>query len=310
MTPDDLLGALAPDCEALRASLIEQQLPAVWQLEAETARRLSREGNLAVRAAWQPAVDALPVDVMPLPAMGILPPMRRYVPSDRSPEKTLVWLHGGGWVLGDLDTADAICRTLCDLTGWEVVSVDYRWAPRDRFPAAHDDALAATDWLLGERDQVIVGGDSAGGTLAASVAQERGAHPRLVGQLLVYPATDPALQSASATAFVDGPFLTRRDMEWFYDQYLPPADRTDPRIDLTGSTGSGAHVPAVVLTVGLDPLRDEGIAYARSLRAAGGAVEWIHAPELFHGAFTQAGVLPSAARRVTETCLAVRRMFA
>jgi acetyl esterase len=242
--------------------------------------------------------------------MGILPPMRRYVPDRVAPALTLVWLHGGGWVLGDLDTADAICRTLCDLTGWEVVSVGYRCAPDHPFPAAADDALAVTDWMLAERDRVVVGGDSAGGSLAAGVAQERGAHPRLVGQLLVYPATDPQLRSASAHTFVEGPFLTRRDMEWFYEQYLSPDDVADPRVDLTRALDAGAHAAAVVLTVGHDPLRDEGIAYARALVDGGGLVTWIHAPELFHGAFTQCGVLPSAANRVREVCAAALSVFA
>jgi acetyl esterase len=309
VTDEDLLAPLAPDCAALRETLIGRRLPPVWQLEAEAARQLSRDGNLAVRAAWQPPVDGLAVTVTDLPAIGILPPMRRYVSDDTEPAVTMVWLHGGGWVLGDLDTADAICRTLCDLTGWEVVSIAYRCAPDQVFPAAVDDALAATDWILAERDQVVVGGDSAGGTLAAVVAQQRGAHPRLVGQLLVYPCTDPQLRSPSAHAFVDGPFLTRRDMEWFYAQYLAPADLADPRADLTRTTDAGAHAPAVVLTVGHDPLRDEGIAYARALEADGGTVVWIHAPELFHGAFAQAGVLPSAAIRVREVCVTVRAMF-
>lgn len=285
----------------------------MWGLDPETARRLHREGNDATRAAWQPHLDTLAVAaedlVLPDAPDGV--GMRAYRPAGPRPDRTLAWIHGGGWVLGSIETADAICRTMADLTGWEVVSIDYRCAPDHPFPAAVDDVLAAVRWLLAERSWVAVGGDSAGATLSAVVAREIG--PGLRGQLLVYPATDPHLRSASAQEFVDGPFLTRRDMEWFYAQYLPEGAVEDPRANLTLPAHDHAAgprpVPAVVLTVGHDPLRDEGIAYASSLRDAGAPVTWIHAPELFHVAFTQAGVLPSAMRRVTQVCDAARSLF-
>jgi acetyl esterase len=142
------------------------------------------------------------------------------------------------------------------------------------------------------------------------VAQARADHPRLVGQVLVYPATDPTMTTGSYRTFVEGPFLARRDMEWFYDQYLgPTGDRADVRVDVARGLSSAATVPAVVFTVGHDPLRDEGIAYAEALREQGETVTWIHAPELFHGSFTQSGVLPSSAARVTEVWAAAQEMF-
>ena len=316
MTDPLIVVPLAADCEELRRDLITRELPPVAALEPAEARRLSREGNLAVAAAWQPPLDTLPVDVSDLPEVdgaGALAPMRRYVPrSDPRPATTLVWLHGGGWVLGDLDTTDAAARMACALTGFEVISVDYRCAPASRFPAAAQDVLAAVEWVLCARDRVVVGGDSAGGNLAGMVAQQRGEHPHLVGQVLVYPCTDPSLGSASAQSFVDGPFLSRSDMEWFYDQYLrDEADFTDPLVDLAGAASAAKlpAVPAVVLTVGHDPLRDEGIAYARLLARQDQQVTWIHAPELFHGAFTQSGILPSAALRVGEVWSAAERLF-
>lgn len=307
---------LAADCEELRRDLIERELPPVAALEPAEARRLSREGNLAVAAAWQPPIDTLPVDVTEVAGVdgaAASVPMRRYVPrSDPRPETTLAWLHGGGWVLGDLDTTDAAARTACALTGFEVITVDYRCAPASRFPAAPQDSLAAVDWLLETRDRVVVGGDSAGGNLAGMVAQQRGEHPRLIGQVLVYPCTDPSLASPSAHSFVDGPFLARADMDWFYAQYLrDQADAVDPLVDIAGvaSTSSVPAVAAVILTVGHDPLRDEGMAYARLLARGSEPVTWIHAPELFHGAFTQSGILPSAAVRVGEVWSAAERLF-
>jgi len=188
--------------------------------------------------------------------------------------------------------------------------VDYGCAPEHPFPRAVDDAIAGVDWLLGQGGDVVVAGDSAGATLAAVAARQLSARPGLVGQVLVYPATDPSLSSESAHEFVEGPFLTRRDMEWFYDRYLGAGDRADPRADLAGHPSSSPSVPAIVFTVGHDPLRDEGIDYARALADAGGEVEWIHAPDLYHGAFTQAGVLPTAGDRVRQVCAAAQRLFA
>ncbi|MDP1877424.1 MAG: alpha/beta hydrolase [Actinomycetota bacterium] len=313
-----VIAPLAPDCARLREDLIAMAMPPIWELDAAEARMLYRERVLGSRDAWRPPLDRLPVLVDDLPQDLSLPAMRRYRAFDGDTDGVddgdtcLLWFHGGGWVLGDLDTSDAVCRTACAATGWVVVSVDYRCAPISRFPAAVDDALAAADWALAAFARVIVGGDSAGGTLAAVVAQHRGSHAGLVGQVLIYPAVDPSLSTASAHEFVDGPFLTRRDMEWFYGQYLASAtDATDPRADLVaGYAGRpAAAVPAVVFTVGHDPLRDEGIGYVRLLGDRGHAVEWIHAPDLYHGAFSSSGFLPTAAARADEVWAASRRLL-
>ena len=308
MDASELVAALPADCVQMRDAILARGLPPVWQLDAETARALHLEGNLMARAAWEPPVDALPVDMESGHIDGRIP-VRTYRHRDRETGITIAWLHGGGWVLGGLETADAICRTICDATGHAVVSVDYRCAPWHPFPAAADDCVDAVGHLLDSGARVVVAGDSAGGTLAAVCAQRLGGTARLAAQVLLYPATDPALRSASAHAFVEGPFLTRRDMEWFYDQYLPEDLRRDPRADLTGPVGAGARVPAVVVTVGHDPLRDEGIAYAQALADAGGAVTWLHAPELYHGSLTQAGVLPSARARLAEALAALRALL-
>lgn len=311
MNDDDIVAPLANDCEDLRRFLIDSALPPVWTLDAATACRLYDEGVAKTRAAWTPPLDGLAVDVTDVPAAGGLAAARRYRPrTDRNGRPTIVWLHGGGWVLGDLEAADAPARTAAVATGCTIASVDYRRAPADLFPAAVVDALACVDWLLADGQSVVVAGDSAGGNLAACVAQLRGGDPGLLGQVLVYPATDPSMTSDSYGQFTEGPFLTRRDMEWFYDQYLGPSgDRDDVRVNVAAGLGEGSAVPAVVLTVGHDPLRDEGIAYAQALRGRGVPVTWIHAPELFHGAFTQSGLLPSSALRVAQVWAAAREMF-
>jgi len=311
VTSDALVAPLSDDCEQLRRDLIERQLPPVWSLDAQTARRLHREGADAVRAAWQPPLDSLPVVTEDVVAVDGRPAMRIYRNTETvNAAVTIAWFHGGGWVLGDLETGHAAASTACAQTGWDVVNVDYRCAPVDPFPAAVDDAIAATQWLLDEGRRVVVAGDSAGGNLAGVVAQRLAGHAGLIGQVLVYPATDPTLSYPSVEEFTEGPFLTGRDMKWFYDQYLPARqDRTDDRLDLMTAERDRPTLPAVVLTVGHDPLRDEGIAYARLLGARGAEVTWIHAPELFHGCVTQSGVLPSSAARVREVWQAARQLF-
>jgi len=318
VTPDELVRPCPDDCERMRQDLIARDLPPVWSLDAAVARRLHREGVDATQAAWQPSLASMPVTVEDLPAADGRVAMRRYLPSgpprpDAAPSRvTLIWFHGGGWVLGDLETGHAAALSACAATGWEVVSVDYRCAPVDRFPTAVHDAISATTWLLDLDRRVVVGGDSAGGNLAGAVAFACGDHPGLVGQVLVYPAADPSMSRASIGEFTTGPWLTDRDMGWFYDQYLPDdAARTDPRVDLLAAAAESGTSPvdAVVLTVGHDPLRDEGIALAEALRARGGRVTALHAPELFHGVLTSAGLLPSGQARVDELWATARQMF-
>ena len=198
-------------------------------------------------------------------------------PSDRL---RLVWAHGGGWVAGTLDTTDPLCRALAVTTGLEVVAVAYRLAPEHPFPAALEDLLAVVDGLGGP---LAVGGDSAGAGLAAVAAQER--RGALLAQVLVSPLLDATLGSPSVGALATGHGLTRRALEQYVALYLGGADPTDPRAsplraaDLTGTP------PAVIVTGGRDPLRDDGAAYAARLREAGVRVEHRHWPDALHGFF-------------------------
>jgi acetyl esterase len=225
-------------------------------------------------------------------------PVRVYRPAAEGPLPTVVFLHGGGWVIGDLDTADPACRMLCRDVGAVVVSVDYRRAPEHRFPAAVDDAWAAYQWVAGhvadyggDIERLAVGGDSAGGNLAAVVAQRAAAGDvPLAAQLLVYPAVDLLGDYPSRAENPPG-LMSLADMRWAAEHYLGMSEddpraaevARDPRISPLQAHSLAGLAPAVVVTAEYDPLRDEGNAYARALEKAGVRVEHREFPGLVHG---------------------------
>jgi acetyl esterase len=215
----------------------------------------------------------------------------------------LLWFHGGGWVIGDLQSADTICRALANRSGAVVVSVDYRRAPEHRAPAALEDCLAALDWVaaeagsLGASGRLAVGGDSAGGNLAALVCQRArdAGGPPIDLQLLVYPVTDLTLRHPSMDENGSGYLLTKDTMAWFVDHYLGDADPEDPAVSPLWATDLAGLPPAVVITAEYDPLRDEGEAYAEALRAAGVEVEAVRYDGQIHEFFRLSTVLGGAA---------------
>jgi acetyl esterase len=220
---------------------------------------------------------------------------RLYVPGSApgSGGGLLVYLHGGGWVVGDLDTHDGYCRELAREAGVRVLSVDYRLAPEAEAPVAAEDALAAYQWAVEHAEdlgadpgRVGVGGDSAGGNLAAAVAQQcvrRGIRPPAL-QLLIYPALDLVGRRASRDLFGEGFFLTEHDILWYRDHYTPdPAIRPDPIVSPLLAEDVGNLAPAHIVTAGFDPLRDEGDEYAARLRAAGVQVEHVCERGMVHG---------------------------
>jgi len=228
----------------------------------------------------------------------------------------LIFFHGGGWVIGDLDTHDVVCRKLANLAGVAVIAVDYRLAPEHKFPAAVDDCVQATEWIaahaeaLGvDRARLAVGGDSAGGNLAAVVAliaRDRGA-PRLRFQLLIYPATDLAMDQASHHQVTDGLPLTHATMTWFGDHYLRgPADQRDWRASPLRASDLGGLPPAYVLTVGFDPLRSEGEAYVEALRRAGVPTEHRHFERQMHGFITMGRIIAAAETAIEGAAAALR----
>ena len=229
--------------------------------------------------------------------------VRVYEPAGERRAVTVVWLHGGGWVLGDLDTADGAARRVCAHLGVSVVSVDYRLAPEHPHPAPVTDAYAGLRWAALRRpsDRLVVAGDSAGAGLAAGAALlARDFGPRVDAQLLLYPGFDPSMSAASVVENAAGPFLTRADMAWFWERYAPdPALHADPSLNAPRAAdepgGLEDVAPAVVATAELDPLCDEGRAYADALAAAGVPVRALSGDGLVHGYFGLAAA-SSAAR--------------
>jgi acetyl esterase len=238
---------------------------------------------------------------------------RLYRPEGTGPWPTVLYLHGGGFVVGDLDTHDQVCRRLCRDAEAVVVSVDYRLAPEHPFPAAVEDALAAGRWVaahlaeLGGDDRMGVAGDSAGGNLSAVVAQELGGG--LTAQLLVYPAVDVFGDHGSREENASGYLLEHETMLWFFTHYAGTAElgAQDPRHSPLHGDLRGV-APAVVVTAGYDPLRDEGTAYAEALRAAGVETRVLHYDDLIHGFFDMA-FSPAAEQAIAETVAAFRELL-
>ncbi len=255
-----------------------------------------------------------------IPAPGVRLPVRIYTPEGTTPLPVLVYFHGGGWVLGDLETHDATCRALANAAGCMVIAVGYRLAPEHKFPTAAEDCYAATKWTVlnaaalgGDPTRIAVGGDSAGGNLAAVVAQmasDRGA-PSLVFQLLVYPVTNYAFDTESYRANAEGYLLTKDAMVWFWNHYLQnESDGQNPY----ASPLRGQHLrnlpPALVITAEYDPLRDEGAAYAAKLREAGVPVTHTDYPGMIHGFFSMTKVVDQAKQAINEAGAALKAAFA
>ena len=252
-------------------------------------------------------------------------PLRLYRPSggsDAGPLPVLVYYHGGGWVIGDLDTHDTLCRELADRSGVVVVAVDYRLAPEHRFPAAFDDALAATRWVHDHADELgvdagrlAVGGDSAGGNLAAGVCLAArdgvgGALP-IAFQLLIYPATDMRRQHASHESNGKGYLLTSATITYFHDHYIDDAKHDlDWRASPLLHEDLASLPPALVITAGYDPLRDEGLDYARALTAAGNHVSYVCFERQIHGFITMGKVLDEANTAVVLCAAELERHLA
>ena len=231
----------------------------------------------------------------------------------------LVFFHGGGWTIGDLDTHDALCRELANGARCAVFAVEYRLAPESPFPAAVEDCIAATDFVFKNseslkihKERIAVGGDSAGGNLAAVVAlhaRDAGGPP-LCFQLLIYPATDQNLETDSLARNGMGYMLTRPLMEVFRANYLPrPADYADWRASPALAKSHAGLPPAFVLTAGFDPLLDEGRQYVELLARAGVEVSYRDYPDMIHGFILMGGVLDTANAAVADCCAALRRAF-
>jgi acetyl esterase len=246
--------------------------------------------------------------------------VRLYRPDAPEPLPVLVYFHGGGFVCGNLETIDAPLRSLANRSGCGILSVDYRLAPEHPFPAAFDDALAATQWVaengtdLGlDGDRLAVGGDSCGGGLAAAVclAGRENGGPPIAFQFLIYPMLDPDCNSASQWDLGEGYLVTREDLLWFWRHYLgtPEAGRSPYASPLLAEEFSRLP-PALIITAEFDPLRDEGEAYAAALRAAKVPVDLMRLEGMIHACFQMAGVIDRSKRLVETAATALRRALA
>jgi len=307
---------LDPQARGLLDLVQAMGMPELHTLPVEGARQ-AMAALTAMRGAVEP-VAKVEDRCLPGPAGEI--PVRVYHPEPDAKFPVLLWFHGGGWVLGSLDTHDGTCRSLANQARCVVVSVDYRLAPEHRFPAAADDCFAATRWVAskasslgGDPTRVAVGGDSAGGNLATVVAQmarDRGG-PRLDFQLLVYPVTEAAFETPSYRDNAEGYFLTRDAMRWFWDHYVPnPDDRGHPYCAPLRAESLADLPPALIITAGFDPLRDEGEAYAAKLQAAGVATRLSRYEGMIHGFFGMGAMLNDGNRAVSEAAEALRKVWA
>lgn len=293
----------------------EAGIPPLSSLPVAEARRLSHE---MARTLSGPTINVASVRNFNVPINGVEIPVRAYVNSTCSGLPALVYFHGGGWVLGDLDGADWICRSIAVATECAVFSVDYRLAPENKFPTPIEDCYQVTKWLVENAstegvnsNRVAVGGDSAGGNLATVVclmARDRGG-PSLVYQLLIYPITNYAFNTQSYKEFENGYYLTTEDMKWFWNHYLSEQTHgSNPYASPLGAKNLSGLPPALVITAGFDPLRDEGEAYATRLEDAGVSTRIIRYDSMVHG-FLDFPDLKQTRKAIDETAFELRKAF-
>ena len=296
---------LDPDAASVFRAFQEAGRPPYETVSPAEAREFYSQARF-VSNPEPPELEKVQPLTIPSPAGPI--PARIYTPKNLRKADglapCLVFFHGGGWVIGDLDSHDVVCRKLADEGELMVVSVDYRLAPEHKFPAAVDDAIAATRWIAEhakrhgiDPSRLMVGGDSAGGNLAAvvAIAARGGNGPAISGQVLIYPATDFAMTHPSHREPETSILLTHSVIRWFRDHYLNgAADAHDWRASPARAETLIGLPPAYVLTAGADPLRDEGEEYAHRLTEAGVPVTYRHFPGQFHGFFTMGKLLQQA----------------
>jgi acetyl esterase len=298
--------------EAQAKQLAEQPMPPIDQLPPE----MVREGyRLQRQAQDQNAPKDVDVRDFTIPGPHGEIPVRLYEPQGlEKPSGLLVYYHGGGWVIGDLDTHDGHCRRLARWGGCRVLAVHYRLAPEHPFPMGHDDAVAAAKWAfdhcvsLGvDPKRIAVGGDSAGGNLAASVALDLkdDAVRRLAFQLLLYPATTDTWETESRKT-LDGPVLTFEAMRWFEKMLAAAGHKEARRLSPLGAEDVAGAAPALVVTAGHDCLKDEGCAYAEKLKAAGVDARHVEYPALPHDFYVMADVSPAVLEAAKETAAALK----
>jgi acetyl esterase len=307
---------LDPQAQAFLEQLAAAGAPPLHELSVEEARQVIVQ--LFGTTGDPEAVGAVQNRTIP-GAAGEMP-TRIYTPSGTGPFPVLVYFHGGGWVIGNLDAYDATCRALTNAAGCIVVAMEYRLAPEHKFPAAPEDCYAATQWVAanaaaigGDPARLAIGGDSAGGNLTAVVAhmaRDRGG-PALRYQLLVYPVTDYHFDTASYRENAEGYLLTKDAMVWFWNHYLrSTTDGTNPLASPLRAANLRGLPPAMVLTAEFDPLRDEGEAYAARLQEAGVPVTLRRYEGMIHGFFSLGAVFTQGQQAIADAAAGLRATLA
>jgi acetyl esterase len=303
---------LHPQAERFLAQLREQRQP---PLETQPVER-SRNALLLTSGLFKDCPAVARFEDRAIAGPGGPLRVRLYWPKGDGPFGACLYFHGGGWVLNSVDTHDDLCRRLCDASGCVIVSVDYRLAPEHRYPAAIDDGYAALEWVAAHAAEVgidpariAVSGDSAGGNIAAVLClmsrDRRG--PPIRFQALVYPIVDCDLNRQSCLENAEGYFLTRSQMIWFWDQYLPDVPRrAEPYASPLRAASHAGLPPAYILTAEFDPLRDEGEAYAETLRRAGVAVTLHRYDGLIHAFMRRVEIFDAAKQAIAEMGQALR----
>ncbi len=306
---------LDPQVKLLLSEELGKILPTLVELEPTQARKKMS----ALTPPVDPLFAATRVEDRNIPGPGGKIPVRFYYPEGNPPFPVLVYFHGGGWVVGSLDSHHAFCHALSKTSGCLVAAVDYRLAPEHPYPAPVEDAFAATCWVRenaaavqADADRMAVGGDSAGATLAtvvALMARDRGG-PRIVLQVLIYPITDRNFETSSYRQNADGYMLTRDLMMWFWDHYLPHEDlAVDPFVSPLRAEDL-SHLPqALILTAEYDPLRDEGEAYAGRLKVAGVPVMLSRYDGMIHGFIRMTSRLDKAKVALNEIAHVLKVAF-
>lgn len=307
---------LDPQAQALVDTMARLNLKPIEDSTPEEARESMRSRT----AGLGPFPDVAATTEHRVQVRGGEIPIRLYAPGGPGPHPVLVFYHGGGWVIGDLDTHDGVCRSLTNAAACTVASVDYRLAPESKYPVAAEDAYAALGWIVAngarlgiDSRRVAVGGDSAGGNLAAVaalMARDRKG-PALVLQALIYPVTNHDLDTPSYHENATGYVLTREAMRWFWRHYLERAEQgREPLASPLQAPSLAGLPPALVITAACDPLRDEGEAYAARLRDAGVPVTLTRYDGMFHGFLRMTRFLDKARAAMDEVTGSLRKAFA
>jgi acetyl esterase/lipase len=306
---------LDPQLQAMRDQRERDNVPPLYAMSLTEAR----DADLAsIRASGGEPEPVHEVTNLMIPGPGGELPLRLYRPAGEGPLPTLLYFFGGGWVLGTIDTADGVSRSLANSSGALVAVAGYRLAPEHPFPAAIDDCYAALGWVAGHAAEIgadparlAVGGDSAGGNLAAAVAlRARDGGPALAGQLLVYPNTDQLADDESMRAADDRFLFNRHSVAWYRRHYLAdPADAANPLASPLRAESLAGLPPALVITAEYDPLRDQGEAYARRLADAGVQVQLSRYPGMAHGFFTMAGTVDASRAALAQAASGLRTWF-